>query len=150
MTNITDFGPSRPIRTLDQKIKSFDRTVVPEFDYLMLQEHLNHCETARGSSWLLLSYVLQQKIMCLVPGTGLPPPGLVTGLSRVTYIVNGSEKQAGTLTHRARSGLGNDAIPVASLLGATLIGMRVGQRAALLCVDRSVRTILVLDVTQVT
>lgn len=155
---MTDISPSRSTRQLDRRLRAPDRAVLPEQDYLHLQRHLDRCEKERGMAWTLLAYVLQQKIASVDPVPDTHLPDLVTGSCRVGYVVScrvgyvvsGGERQVGLMTHRARSGLGNDIIPVASLLGATLIGMRAGQRRPLLCVDGSVRTITVLDVAQPT
>ena len=47
--------------------------------------------------------------------------------------------------HVGNSGRQRGIIPVSSLLGATLIGMRIGQRAPLLCEDGSVKSLVVVD-----
>ncbi len=76
----------------------------------------------------------------------LPNGDLVAGGSFVTYSVGGGAATSGLLVHRARPGLlQSGVVPVASLPGATLIGMRAGQRAPLLCEDGSVKSLLVLD-----
>lgn len=122
------------------------RKVLPEADYLSLQRHLEQCEHMRQHDWTLLAYVLRHKIMTTEPVADLFVPGLVTGGCQVTYSVNGGASQTGLISHRARSGSGSGVISVASLLGATLIGMRLGQRAPLLCADGAVMSLSVLDV----
>lgn len=71
----------------------------------------------------------------------------VTGGSRVVYSVDDGAAQTGLLIQRARSGAGSGVIPATSRLGATLIGMRVGQRAPLRCEDGAIMILSVLDVT---
>lgn len=122
------------------------RLVLPEGDHQHLQQHLEICEKNRGPYWTLLAYVLQNKLMNCEP-VGTPVDrDIVTGGSLVTYSMGGSAPTTGLLVHRARPGIQQGGvIPVASLLGATLIGMRSGQRAALLCEDGSVKSLVVLD-----
>ena len=122
------------------------RPVLPEADHQQLLLHLEVCEKNRGPSWTLLAYVLQNKLVnCEPVGTSVDRD-IVTGGSFVTYSVGGGAATSGLLVHRARPGLlQSGVVPVASLLGATLIGMRTGQRAPLLCEDGSVKSLLVLD-----
>ncbi|SMC95497.1 hypothetical protein [Primorskyibacter flagellatus] len=120
--------------------------VLPEADHAQLQRHLEQCEGTQHPAWRLLAYVLRDKIMMTDPVSKLHVRDLVTGGCRVTYCVSNAESQTGLLVHRARAGAGSGVIPVASLLGATLIGMRAGQRAPLLCEDGSIMSVSVLDV----
>lgn len=122
------------------------RPVLPEADHQHLLQHLEVCEKNRGPSWTLLAYVLQNKLVnCEPVGTSVDRD-IVTGGSFVTYSVGGGAATSGLLVHRARPGLlQSGVVPVASLLGATLIGMRTGHRAPLLCEDGSVKSLLVLD-----
>ncbi|MEO9777980.1 MAG: hypothetical protein ABJH07_25135 [Sedimentitalea sp.] len=123
------------------------RTLLPEADHQRLQQHLQLCEHEGHPAWKLLAYVLRDKIMATEPAVNLHACDLVTGGCRVTYSVNGGESETGLLIHRARSGSGSGVVPVCSLLGATLIGMRAGQRAPLLCEDGTIESLAVLGVT---
>lgn len=123
------------------------RVPLPAADHLQLQRHLEDCESVDLPETNLLAYVLRDKIMMTEPVSNLHARDLVTGGSCVTWSVNRGPKQTGLLVHRARSGSGISVIPVASLLGATLIGMRVGQRAPLLFEDGTIMSVSVLDVT---
>lgn len=122
------------------------RPVLPEADHQHLLQHLEVCERNRGPSWTLLAYVLQNKLVnCEPVGTSVDRD-IVTGGSFVTYSVCNGAPTIGLLVHRARPGIQKGGvIPVASLLGATLIGMRTGQRAPLLCDDGTIKSLLVLD-----
>jgi hypothetical protein len=134
----TYFGPRIPPRK---------RSILPETDHQKLQQHLGLCEGLRQPSWTLLAYVLHNKILTTEPIASLYARDLVTGGCHVTYSVNGGPRQTGLLVHRARSGSSSGVIPVASLLGATLIGMRVGQRAPLLSEDGAIMSVSILNVT---
>ena len=94
----------------------------------------------------MLAHVLHHKIMTAEPVPTVRVNDMVTDGCRVTYSVDDGPPQIGLLAHRARSGLDNGVIPVFSLMGATLIGMRIGQRAPLPSVDGTVYTVTVLDV----
>lgn len=121
-------------------------TLLPQSDYTHLLEHLDICERDRARSSALLARVLHHKIVTTLPSRELVTRDVVVGGSRVSYRLGGGAVASGLLVQRARLGsrqLG--IIPVASLLGATLIGMRVGQRAPLLCEDGTVTSLVVVD-----
>ena len=120
---------------------------LPKADHRKLQEHLDACDCALRSSSKLLAYLLANKLMNTRPVEGLHCSDLAIGGSRVTYAIDDETPQTGLLVHRARAGLPSGVIPVASLLGATLIGMRVGQRAPLLREDGTIGRLAVVDVS---
>ncbi|MFZ1469999.1 MAG: hypothetical protein WAT09_13630 [Paracoccaceae bacterium] len=124
--------------------------ILPADDYRQLQRHLELCENTRPPGWAMLAHVLHHKIMTAEPVPIRRVTDMVTGGCRVTYAVDDGPPQIGLLTQRARSGLHNGVIPVSSLMGATLIGMRIGQRAPLPSVDGTVYTVTVLDVAHPT
>lgn len=123
------------------------RLVLPEADHAHLRRHLEHCEGMRHPASRLLAHLLRDKIMMTDPVSTPHARDLVTGGCRVTYCVNNAAARTGLLVQRARSGAGSGVIPVSSLLGVTLIGMRVGQHAPLLCEDGAILSFSVLDVT---
>ncbi|AML52006.1 hypothetical protein [Falsihalocynthiibacter arcticus] len=127
-------------------LRNFPSTL-PKADHQKLQEHLDDCARAMRPSSQLLAYVLANKLMNTRPVTDVYCSDLVIGGCHVTYAIDGETPQTGLLVHRARAGSLTGVIPVASLLGATLIGMRVGQRAPLLYEDRTIGKLLVIDVT---
>lgn len=135
------------IRTLAEvKPRLRCRPVLPEGDYQHLLLHLEACEKSRGPAWTLLAYVLQNKLANTEPVKTPVGQDIVTGGSLVSYSLGGGAPASGLLVHRVRPGVQQrDVIGVASLLGATLIGMRAGQRGPLLCEDGSVKSLLVLD-----
>lgn len=122
------------------------RPVLPETDHQQLLLHLEVCEKRRGPAWSMLAYVLQNKLVNSEPVSTPLDREIVIGGSLVSYSVGGGASAHGLLVHRERPGIQKgDVIRVASLLGATLIGMRAGQRAPLLCEDGSVTSLLVID-----
>lgn len=120
---------------------------LPKADYEKLQGHLDDCDCAMRPSSKLLAYVLANKLMNTRAIDQLNDSNVIVGGSCATYAIDGKPSQSGLLVHRARSGLHSGVIPVASLLGATLIGMRVGQRAPLLFEDGTIGRLSVLDVS---
>lgn len=94
----------------------------------------------------MLAYVLHDKIVSTEPCRGPVEHDIVVGGSQVSYAACGGAVASGLLVQRARPGIRQlGIIAVASLLGATLIGMRIGQRAPLLCEDGTVTSLVVIE-----
>lgn len=119
---------------------------LPMADHQKLQEHLDDCDCARNPDLKPLAYVLANKLMNTRPVDEDRNSGVVIGESCVTYAVDAQMPQTALLTHRTRAGQQSNVIAVASLLGATLIGMRVGQRAPLLLNDDTIGRLCIIDV----
>lgn len=147
MTSIHDFHSSKTNRRFGPKAWSRGQSVLPKADHLQLQRHLELCERLQQPAWRLLACVLHNKIMTSEPVANLYARNLVTGGCCVTYSVCGGPGLTGVLVHRTTLDSGSSVIPVVSLLGATLIGMRVGQRAPLLCEDGTIMSLSVLEVS---
>jgi transcription elongation GreA/GreB family factor len=78
-----------------------------------------------------------------------PPADAVAGGCRVAYSIGDGPERTGLLAHNARdAATGIGVIPVLSLLGATLIGLRVGQTVPMLCEDGTVTRLTVLGVAR--
>ena len=129
------------------KTSSLNGAILPEADYRHLQHHLNQCESTGRSASPFLSHVILRKLTTHEPALDVHARNLVTGGCQVVYSVDRKPAATGLLVHRARSGGASGVIPVSSLLGATLIGMRVGQRAPLLHEDGTIGSLSVLSVT---
>lgn len=138
--------PAIQTQSLARVLRNTPRAL-PIADHQKLQEHLEDCTCAIRPGAKLLAYVLANKLMNTRPVENVHQSDLVVGGSCVTYTVDGTEPQTGLLIHRSRTGLPGGVIPVASLLGATLIGMKVGQHAPLLFEDGSIGRLRVNDVT---
>lgn len=94
----------------------------------------------------MLAYVLQNRIVNTEPSHRPVDRDIVVGRNEVIYSVSGASVEVGLLVHQPNVGpRQRRTIPVSSLLGATLIGMRIGQRAPLLCEDGSVKSLVVVD-----
>ena len=138
--------PAIQIQTLARVLRNTPLTL-PSADHQKLQEHLEACTCEAHPSSKLLAYVLANKLMNTRSVDDVHQSDLVVGGSCVTYAIDGADLQTGLLVHRARAGLPGGVIPVASLLGATLIGLRAGQRAPLLFEDGSIGRLRVTEVT---
>lgn len=112
--------------------------LLTEADHRQLKRHFEACKASRQGDWPLLPYVLQHKIMTAEVLDGPVPADLATSGCHVVFSVDGGPARSGLLSHRARSDAVAGVIAVRSLLGATLIGMRIGQRAPLLHEDGSI------------
>ncbi len=122
--------------------------VLPEADYQKLQQHLDDCEGAVRPDATLLTYVLANKLMNTRPTMDVNCADLVVGGSSVTYRIDRGVNETAVLLHSSEATTKERVIPVATLLGATLIGMRVGQRAPLLHEDGTIGRLSVTAVTQ--
>lgn len=80
------------------------------------------------------------------PVEGAVPTDLATEGRRATYGAGDDDLRHGILTHSDKVEGVADVIPVRSLLGATLIGMRVHQRAPLLRDDVTIVTVTLHEV----
>lgn len=118
--------------------------ILSRADHLKLRDHLRNCEVARQP---FLSHVLRHKIRSCGTSAAVVRDDIVVGGSTVRYAIGSDPAQTGLLVHRARTDAASGVVPVSSLLGATLIGMRVGQRAPLLCEDGTILTVTVLGVS---
>jgi hypothetical protein len=147
MINVINPDKTNPIVFTGLGALGSKTAIILQTDYQKLQEHLEDCACAMRPCSALLIYVLSHKLMNTKPVSNVHCSDLVTGGCRVTYTVDDHAPQASKLAHRARAGLVSGAIPVASLLGATLIGMRIGQRAPLLDEDGKISRLAVIDVS---
>ncbi|RKF14767.1 hypothetical protein D6850_07765 [Roseovarius spongiae] len=144
---------SDPFRSIPQDISAGPRmrpmrsVALPDEDRRQLRRHLRQVD---ASGRTFLGHVLRHKVESSAPDEDETPRDVVTGASCVTYAIDDGPAQTGLLNHRARPGAASGVIPVCSLLGAALIGMRKGQSAPLLCEDGAIVTLTVLDVDQPT
>lgn len=122
--------------------------LVPEDDYRRLISYQRECDGSGEPISILLSYVIRHKLMTLKPVKNLYSADMVTGGCQLEYAIDRGPVQTGLLAHRARCGQAACVIPAYSILGVTLIGMWVGQRAPLLCESGSVRSVSVVRVIQ--
>lgn len=119
--------------------------VLSRADRLQLERHLQFCVVSREP---LLTHLLRHKLDAPESPNDKALRGTVGGGCSLSYRIGNLPVQSGLLSHRSRTGGASGVIPVLSLLGATLIGMRVNQRASLLCENGSITSVVVLDVVR--
>lgn len=137
----------RPPDIVTRKIARQATPILSARDHRKLLDYL--CESDGGDQ-PFLSYVLRNKVQaCDVPAEGVKNDVAIGGAT-VRYSVDGGSVQTGLLAHWARTDGTSGVVLVSSLLGATLIGMRVGQRAPLLCEDGAILSVALVGVSQPT
>ena len=108
-------------------------------------EQLLRCEGTRSApNPPLLNGLLRHKLRISRGAPEPASPDLVVAGRHVTYMISGEGARSGVLSMNPVPGQGY--IPVASLLGATLIGMRKLQKVPLLRDDGQIDVVVVLDV----
>jgi hypothetical protein len=117
-------------------------------DRRTLADHIQHADRIGTGVHVMLARLLGQKLLYapVVEDDKIGASIAASG-SRVTYAIDELEARSGRLRHDDGHGLGQSGIPVATLLGATLIGMKAGARAPFLQADGSFRTVSLLDVS---
>lgn len=116
-------------------------------DCQQLQRYLTQPDVKKRT---FLDHVLRHKVRASQPLAGAAPKDVVTGTSCVRYMINGGPTQIGLMRHWARRGARGGVVPVCSLLGAALIGMRIGDRAPQLDEDGTIGSLAVLDIVHPT
>lgn len=121
-------------------------TLLTTDDRCWLRAHVEHCLRS-GGDCVFVAGLLRRKIARSDVVSGEVPDDLATGGSRVRFMMTGGAARSGVLVHEVAADAPEDAVSVCSLLGATLIGMRVLQRAPLLRDDGRIDTLALLDVS---
>lgn len=99
---------------------------------------------ASGSLSLAAAAILRAKYHGARRITGPVPDDLAVPGRRIEFMISGGGAQRGTLTMGAVPA--QRPIMVSSVLGATLLGMRILQKAPLPCKDGNTATLVVLKV----
>ncbi|WP_323781622.1 hypothetical protein [Leisingera sp.] len=113
-------------------------------DRLGIERLLHSRGTRNAPSPALLNGLLSHKLGISRGAPWPTPPELVVAGCHVTYMISGGGARSGVLSMSPAPAPGR--ILVASLLGATLVGMRKMQKVPLLRDDGRIETIVVLDV----
>ena len=113
-------------------------------DRLGIERLLRQRGTENAPNPPLLNGLLRHKLRISRRAPEPAPPELVVAACHVTYMISGEGARSGVLSMSRMPIPG--CLLVASLLGATLIGMRKMQKAPLLRDDGQIETVVVLDV----
>ena len=118
-----------------------------KMDRRALADHIQRADAIGTGAYAMLARLLSKKLLyapVLKPGD--PCATIATGGSRVTYAIDDLFPQEGRLFHGNAYALGQGGIPIASLLGATLIGMSSGSEAPFLQADGSFHRVRLISV----
>ncbi|EAR51977.1 hypothetical protein OG2516_13169 [Oceanicola granulosus HTCC2516] len=109
-----------------------------------VERMLRHRGTKHAPNPALLNGLLRHKLRISQPAPEPVPPTLVVAGCHVTYMISGEGARSGTLVMSSVPVPGR--LLVATLLGATLLGMRKMQKVPLLRDTGEIDTLVVLDV----
>jgi hypothetical protein len=130
-----------------QRVRPIEAWLTDE-DARRLREHLARCETIGSGIYPLLGEFIRAKLADAAIGD-LQRIGSDTaiGYSRVIYAVDGLAPQSQVLSHWRYPVTGGFGLPICTFLGATLLGMKAGQRSPLLRADGTTGTVELLGIT---
>ena len=113
-----------------------------------LAKHVLEADRIGSGVYILLARLLSMKLLyATVLGDDKALPGFAASGSHVTYRIDDLEPQSRYLFHKNEFDYGQNGIHVATLLGATLIGLPPGVHENFLQADGSFRRIRVMKVT---
>lgn len=122
-------------------------SVLTRTDRLALVDHILRADKIGTGALALLARLLGLKLLyAAIVEDGRIGTRIAAGGSRVIYAVDDLPPQSGKLFHHDEFAEDDNSIPVGSLLGATLIGMKVGTQGPLLQADGTLRRVHLLGV----
>ncbi|WP_146038672.1 hypothetical protein [Paracoccus sp. SY] len=117
------------------------------YDYWQLNEHRRRFQEIGTAPFLRLAQLIRAKMAdAEVVNTRDVGPGVVTGASRVSFVLGAGQPQTRTLYHWTYPDHDRSRLAVGTYLGVTLIGLRIGQGMALLDSEDVLGTVTVLAV----
>ena len=129
-----------------QRVRPIEAWLIRE-DARRLREHLARCEKIGSGVYPLLGAFIRTKLADAVIGDPQQVgPDVATGYSLVIYTVDGQASRSQVLSHWPSPIRGGFGLSTCSLLGATLLGMKVGQRSLLLRADGTTGTVELLGI----
>lgn len=129
-----------------QKIRPIEAWLTSQ-DARRLREHLGRCDDIGSGVYPLLGALIRAKLADAVPvDRDEIGPEIATGYSRVIYALDGRAPQSQVLFHSGYPETGEFGLPICTLLGATLLGMRAGQCVPFLRADGTRGSVGLLEV----
>ena len=121
--------------------------ILTKSDRRALAEHILRADKIGTGAFEMLTRLLSQKLLyATVLDDDNVCSAIAVGGSRVTYAIDELDPQTGQLFHYDEYAFGQNGLHVGSLLGATLIGMKVGAVGPLLQADGTFRSVRLLRV----
>lgn len=142
---IIHFSADHDVQSLFDRTVAGVESVLTVDDRLGIERLVRHRGTKHAPNPALLNGLLRHKLKISRAAPEPAPAELVVSECHVTYVIGDEAERSGVLTMSPLPMPGR--LPVASLLGATLIGMRALQKAPLLNDDGEVTSVVVLDVS---
>lgn len=116
-------------------------------DARRLHEHLARCdEIGSGVYPLLGAYIAAKLADAVISDPHAIGADTATGYSRIVFAVDGRAPQSQVLSHWRYPVTGGVGLSICTLLGATLLGMKAGQRSPLLRADGTAGTVELLGI----
>lgn len=113
-----------------------------------LAKHIMEADRIGSGVYILLARLLSMKLLyATVVTDDKAPPCFAASGSHVTYQIDELQTQSRYLFQKNEFDYGQNGIYVATLLGATLIGLRSGAKERFLQADGSFRRIHLIEVT---
>ncbi|WP_297771773.1 hypothetical protein [uncultured Roseovarius sp.] len=145
ITRLTQLPAGSDFRSLFERSAVETGFLLTVNDRLGIERLLRHRGTKNAPNPPLLNGLLRHKLRISRGAPEPASPDLVVAGCHVIYMISGEGARTGVLTMNPVPIPGH--ILVASLLGATLIGMRKLQKVPLLRDDGQIETVVVLDVS---
>ncbi|MGR3525279.1 MAG: hypothetical protein ACU0CT_04690 [Paracoccaceae bacterium] len=118
-----------------------------KMDRRALADHIQGADAIGTGAYAMLARLLSKKLLYASVLKADEPCGAIARAgSRVTYAIDDLSSQEGRLFHGNAYALGQGGIPIASLLGATLIGMSSGSDAPFLQADGTFHKVRLISV----
>lgn len=116
-------------------------------DHQALMEYLEHADKIATGFYMALSRLLTNKLTYASElGATKSSSTIAVSGAHLTYAIDDLRPQKGHLLHREAYLPGKDDINIGSLLGATLIGMSVGDKTPFLQANGSFRRVRLINV----
>jgi hypothetical protein len=131
-------------RVIDDHVTDRTSYYLTVADRAGIEKLLRNRATRHAANPTILNGLLRHKLRSARGAPEPAPSNLVVAGSQVTYMISGEGARTAELCLQAMPLPGR--ILVASLLGATLIGMQTLQKSPLLRDDGSIDTVVVLEV----
>jgi transcription elongation GreA/GreB family factor len=121
--------------------------ILSKADRRALAQHIQRADKIGTGAFQMLTRLLSQKLLyATVLDDDNVDPAIAVGGSRITYAIDNLKPQTGQLFHNDEYACGQNGIHVGTLLGATLIGMKVGAVGPFLQADGTFRSVRLLCV----
>ena len=121
--------------------------ILTKTDRRAMADHIQTAVRIGVGIHLMLARLLSKKLLyAAVVQSDAICPTIAIGGSRVTYAIDDLAPQTGRLFQNDEYACGQNGIHVATLLGATLIGMKAGTHAPFLQADGSFRKLRLISV----